>query len=796
MNIDKLDIIAFGKFNNLILELSDGLNVIYGANEAGKTTIQWFIRGMLYSLKGGRAGKSGDLPPLKRFKPWRGNDYMGSIAYRLDDGSRFTVERDFNESTVKVYDSMYNDITASFEQSRKQGALFALKHLGINESCFERTVFIGQMDTKIDAAGSKELLDRLSNIRESGAEDISYKRAREALTEALTCHVGTERTTTRPLDVVNQKLDELKLKRKGIIEERERLLEAYEKLNRLVSFKKSLEKRKHALIYANQAIDLRKNIESLKKQRKELSLILEGIGNYEREKSIIFQHIEEYNETIRRYEPYSRYIDDDSAHMSILFERLKEAKEKNKKLLEKTRKLREEAENLAVLPEEIKGLKSIDINDFIWYRLIKTGIFIAALAAGLAGMAAIFFPSWTIKAAAICVFVLLLSIFVYAWKRKAYYENLALRLNELKSSMDLMEEEISRNEQYINEVKPSIVERLKAGNIIAHNEDEVEKEHIETFENELFVYGKALKDVELKKEKYEDIEHYLQSIYDRVSSAYGIWPCNRDAIKKAYNNISKKMDRLYEDIEVCTYRIKALYSKEEFSKEYDELSEKILDADIINAQSYIEEKINLVDSDINETMHEISKVQALTEVASSKGEELDGIEQKIVELEREKNRLQDIGFSLTIALKTLDEAGQEIKRGFAPLLNQKLGSRVLKITGSRYSEINADDGLLLRAVDPDTRQIRAVPLLSSGTVEQVYLALRLALAEVIEDGGEVLPLVLDEIFAHYDDKRVLNTLKMLSEVSQKRQIILFTCKEREVEAAKEIFRDNFNIVRL
>ena len=88
MNIDKLDIIAFGKFNNLILELSDGLNVIYGANEAGKTTIQWFIRGMLYSLKGGRAGKSGDLPPLKRFKPWRGNDYMGSIAYRLDDGSR------------------------------------------------------------------------------------------------------------------------------------------------------------------------------------------------------------------------------------------------------------------------------------------------------------------------------------------------------------------------------------------------------------------------------------------------------------------------------------------------------------------------------------------------------------------------------------------------------------------------------------------------------------------------------------------------------------------------------------
>jgi uncharacterized protein YhaN len=129
---------------------------------------------------------------------------------------------------------------------------------------------------------------------------------------------------------------------------------------------------------------------------------------------------------------------------------------------------------------------------------------------------------------------------------------------------------------------------------------------------------------------------------------------------------------------------------------------------------------------------------------------------------------------LTAALKTLDEAGAEIKRGFAPLLNQKLGRMVFKITDSRYSEINADDSLSLRAVDPDTRQIRAVPLLSSGTVEQVYLSLRFALAEVIEEGGEVLPL----------------------EVSKKRQIILFTCKEREVEAAKEIFRDNLNIIRL
>lgn len=796
MNIEKLDIIAFGKFNNLILELSDGLNVIYGANEAGKTTIQWFIRGMLYSLKGGRAGKAGELPPLKRFKPWRGNEYMGSMAYSLDDGSRFTVERDFNDNTVKVYDSMYNDITAAFEQSKDKGPLFVLKHLGINESCFERTVFVGQMDTKIDTMGSKELLDKLSNIRESGAEDVSYKRAREALMEALTGYVGTERTTTRPLDVVNQKLNELKLKREGIIGERERLLEAYKKLNELLCFKKSLEERKQALVYANQAIDYRKNLESLKRQKKELALILEETDDYERDKSNIFQRVEEYNDIIRRYEPYSRYNEDDSSLMSILFGRLKEAEEKNNKLLERIGNIKWEIDGLTGLPEKIKDSRSIDISDFVWYRLIKTGVLIAITAAALAGTTAVFFPSWKIKTAAIIAFVLLLSAFFYMRKKKVYYENLALRLNELKGNMDVLENEIRENEKNINEVKPLIAERLKACSIIAHDDDEIKEEYIETFKRGLGTYTKALKDLEQSKEKLSDIERYLHSIYERASSVYGIESCNRDAVKKAYNDISKKMDRQYEDIEVCTYRIKALCSTEESSKECEELLENMLDSDIIDAQSYIEEKINRVDSNINEVILEISKVKALTETASSIEEKLNEIEQEIAELEREKNRLQDIGFSLMTALKTLDEAGREIKRGFAPALNRKLGGMINKITGGRYSDINADDSLVVRALDPDTRQIRALPLLSCGSVEQVYLALRLALAEVIEDGGEVLPLIMDEVFAHYDDERVFNTLKILSEVSQKRQIILFTCKEREVEAAREIFCNNLSIIRL
>lgn len=256
MKIEKLDIKGFGKLHNLIIEFSKGFNLVYGGNEAGKTTVQWFIRGMLYSLKRGKITKSGNIPPLKRYSPWQGNFYGGSIVYTLDRGALFTVERDFNNNTVKVYDSFFNDISDSFKKSKDSGPLFALEHLGINEACFERTVFISQMDTRIDAAGSRELVDKLTNIRETGSEEISLKRAREALKDSLINYVGTERSTTRPLDIVNLKLNELWQKKKYLIEEKEKIFDIEEKVRRLYEKRGNVRKKERPLLGQERLLNL------------------------------------------------------------------------------------------------------------------------------------------------------------------------------------------------------------------------------------------------------------------------------------------------------------------------------------------------------------------------------------------------------------------------------------------------------------------------------------------------------------------------------------------------------------
>ena len=75
MRIRKLRINGFGKFENREFVLKPGMNVFYGRNESGKSTLQSFIKGMLFGLKGGRRGKDGTPAPVRQYKPWNADAY-------------------------------------------------------------------------------------------------------------------------------------------------------------------------------------------------------------------------------------------------------------------------------------------------------------------------------------------------------------------------------------------------------------------------------------------------------------------------------------------------------------------------------------------------------------------------------------------------------------------------------------------------------------------------------------------------------------------------------------------------
>ncbi|MDO4938882.1 MAG: AAA family ATPase [Lachnospiraceae bacterium] len=132
--------------------------------------------------------------------------------------------------------------------------------------------------------------------------------------------------------------------------------------------------------------------------------------------------------------------------------------------------------------------------------------------------------------------------------------------------------------------------------------------------------------------------------------------------------------------------------------------------------------------------------------------------------------------AIDIASKTIDDLAVKMKNSLGVFLNGQASQYVKKITDGAYDSISIDDNLdvFLNTVE------KMVPIeqLSSGTSDQVYMALRLAGARLMQNGEDRLPLIFDDSFVNYDGGRLTATLNWLME-EYKGQIIIFSCHERE-----------------
>jgi len=136
--------------------------------------------------------------------------------------------------------------------------------------------------------------------------------------------------------------------------------------------------------------------------------------------------------------------------------------------------------------------------------------------------------------------------------------------------------------------------------------------------------------------------------------------------------------------------------------------------------------------------------------------------------------------AIALARITLDEAFHELQQSFGPRLNQRGGVILSGLTGGRYQAMRVDRAFQVHVEEPGSGVLRESAFLSGGTSDQVYLALRLAVAELIGDPAHPLPLCLDDVFVQYDDRRAQDGLQFLRRYAeeQNRQVLLFSCHER------------------
>lgn len=152
MEIQELILKGYGKFENHRLTLKPGINIIYGKNETGKTTIHSFIRSMLFGLDGGR-GKAADKDEYQVRRPWTHPDnFLGTVTM-TKGGERYRIERCFDRSAQWL--SVVCE-TTNREYERPQEALARLLG-GVSEEAFVNTVFVSQMQCETDEALALEL---------------------------------------------------------------------------------------------------------------------------------------------------------------------------------------------------------------------------------------------------------------------------------------------------------------------------------------------------------------------------------------------------------------------------------------------------------------------------------------------------------------------------------------------------------------------------------------------------------------------------------------------------------------
>ena len=152
-----------------------------------------------------------------------------------------------------------------------------------------------------------------------------------------------------------------------------------------------------------------------------------------------------------------------------------------------------------------------------------------------------------------------------------------------------------------------------------------------------------------------------------------------------------------------------------------------------------------------------------------------------LEAERERltgelRRMEERYSALRLARSALSVADESLRAKFAPMLCEKTGVIFSRLTAGKYDGIQLDRSMHITVHPVNSSVYRPLSYLSGGTVDQLYLALRLAICELLLPDA---PIVLDDALVYFDDKRAELALQTLRELSKTRQVLIFTCQSRE-----------------
>ena len=210
MKIENIQVNSFGKLKNKEINLSNGVNLIYGKNEAGKSTLLKFIQNIFYGTSKNKKGKS--FSDYDLYKPWDGEDFSGKITYTLDTGEKYEVFREFGKKNPKIYNEQLEDITKNYSINKNTGSEFFYEQTNVDEFMFLSSVVSMQKEVTLNMQDQNILVQKIANLASTGDDSISYKKAIDKLNKKQLDEIGTDRSQGKPINIVKNEIAQYETK--------------------------------------------------------------------------------------------------------------------------------------------------------------------------------------------------------------------------------------------------------------------------------------------------------------------------------------------------------------------------------------------------------------------------------------------------------------------------------------------------------------------------------------------------------------------------------------------------------
>lgn len=262
MEIKNIKINNYGTLKQKEINLENNINIIYGKNESGKSTLLNYLKNIFYGISKNKNGK--EISDYEKYLPWVGEEFSGKIKYQLNNGNTFEIFRDFNKKNPIIFNQDLRDVSSDFKIDKKDGNQYFYEQTGIDEKTYISTIMSLQQEVVLNNQNQNILIQKLSNIMGTGEDKVSFQKAMERLNKKLVEEVGTSRTQDRPINIVQNRMEKVSndLKTKKEVQKNKEMLQ--EKKDNLMEKLKCEEEKnnnlnKLNLLFNKFSIELEKN---------------------------------------------------------------------------------------------------------------------------------------------------------------------------------------------------------------------------------------------------------------------------------------------------------------------------------------------------------------------------------------------------------------------------------------------------------------------------------------------------------------------------------------------------------